>query len=157
MHEERKERDSIKNHNICASSVYTVILAAICEHKAVNILVVWDRYIGRQHVQLKHYQLECRILYSECNLLCALYMYMHAFTAQINAYHIRDQTLFPRTPAHYCQWRCGTPSFSCHCTPGQSGTLHPGGGKGRHICTCPMHVYVRHQSTPISKSVTVQL
>ena len=55
MHEERKERDSIKNHNICASSVYTVILAAICEHKAVNILVVGDRYIGRQHVQLKHY------------------------------------------------------------------------------------------------------
>ena len=51
----REKREIALKITTYASSVYTVILAAICEHKAVNILVVGDRYIGRQHVQLKHY------------------------------------------------------------------------------------------------------
>ena len=78
-------------------------------------------------------------------------IHVHAFTTQNQYIHIWGQTIIlvpALTPVHYCQWRCGTPSFSCHCTPGQSGTLHPG-GKGRHISTCPMYLCVCYQCTPI--------
>ena len=95
---------------------------------------------------------ECRLLYSECNLPCA---WMQSLHRSIHTHLRSNYELFPLTPAHYCQWRCGTPSFSCHCTPGQSGTLHPGGRAGLSVlvpcmcmCVC-VCVCVHYQSIPI--------